>query len=137
MARERRKKKEDLDFFIAFFEGVLRRSPCFVEALMALAEAYTRKGLYGKGLEVDEQLVALRPQDPVCRYNIACSYSLLGRVEEALRQLRQAIELGYEDFSYMAQDPDLVNVRQDRRFQDLYKLTAASRPRILKTPSDD
>ena len=38
-------KKRDLDFEISFFGGIVRRRPDYVEALIPLAEAYTRKGL--------------------------------------------------------------------------------------------
>lgn len=113
------RNREDLDFEIDFFEGILARDPNYSEPLMALGNAYIRKGDYGKGLEVDRRLAALRPSDPVVFYNLACSLSLLKRVDEAFDALERAIGLGYSGYDYMLQDEDLVNVRRDPRFSQI------------------
>jgi len=103
----------------SFFEGLVRRDPNFVDALMPLAELYTKKGLHEKGLEVDERLSKLRPQDPVVHYNLACSFALCGKKEEAFRALERAIELGYDDFEHLKKDTDLKSLRGDPRFKSL------------------
>ena len=46
-----------------------------------------------------------------------CRYSLLERVDSALKALRRAIELGYDELDHMMQDPHLENARADRRFR--------------------
>lgn len=114
-------KQEDLDFQIEFYEGILREKPNFVEALVVLGEIYTRKGLYKRGLKVDKRLVELKPDNPIIHYNLACSFSLLGEIGDAFRALRKAIRLGYDDFGFMNKDPDLENLRGDRRFRELSK----------------
>lgn len=83
--------------------------------MIALAEDYTRKELYDKGLILDKKLVSLRPDDEVVRYNLACDYSLLKEPELCLEALEKAIQLGYSDFKYMLEDPDLEYIRQDKR----------------------
>jgi len=108
--------KGDLDFEIAFLEGVLALWPDYVDALKPLAEDYTRRGLYVKGLQADEKLAALLPSDPVVRYNLACSYALARRPQAALDALGAAVELGYDDAEHMSQDEDLVSIRSDKRF---------------------
>jgi len=115
----KRKEPEDLDFEIDFFEGIVERSPDYEEPLMALGHAYTRSGDYRKGLNVDQRLVQLRPQDPVAHYNLACSLSLLGDLEEAFDALERAIDVGYTDYSFMLGDPDLGNLRKDPRFPQI------------------
>ena len=40
-------------------------------------------------------------------YNLACSYSLTQQCELAAEALNTAINLGYNDFGWMARDPDL------------------------------
>lgn len=112
------KKELDLDFEIRFFENILRDRPDFDQALIALGEAYTRKGLYQEGLKVDEKLARLRPDDPMVLYNLACSYSLLERVDESLSTMKAAIFYGYEDFEHLKNDADLLNLRQDKRFTE-------------------
>ena len=110
--------KEEMDFEIHFYENVLRNAPAFIEALIALGDVYTKRGLYQKGLEIDLRLSALRSEDSVVFYNLACSYCLLNDVSAALRALRQAVELGYDDFTHLESDTDLLNLLKDDDFQE-------------------
>jgi hypothetical protein len=56
---------------------------------------------------MDRRLVRLQPANATAHYNLACSLALTRRRSAALRSLRQAVELGYSDFDWMSQDPDL------------------------------
>ncbi|MFB3919446.1 hypothetical protein BU251_08105 [Candidatus Velamenicoccus archaeovorus] len=123
--------KEDLDFQIVFFEGILRRRPDYVDALIVLGEIYTKKGLYRKGLRVDKKLSRLRPDNPIVYYNLACSFSLLGDLSKSFEAIERAIALGYEDIAFMCKDPDLSNLRQDERFEELVE-----KAKRLKRPED-
>jgi len=108
-----------LDFELAFFGDILDSSPDYVDVLRIMAGLLTLKGRVAEGLSVDKRLVKLRPEDPLARYNLACSLALLNRREQSLRTLRKAIELGYRDFRYMREDHDLDSIRQDPRFREL------------------
>lgn len=108
-----------LDFEIDFYRAIVAQAPKYVDALMLLGEAYTRKGLYAEGLEVDRRLSALRPGDPIVHYNLACSYSLTRRKKEAVESLERSIELGYRDLAHLAKDSDLAYLRGDRSFHRL------------------
>lgn len=122
MARKKRNsEKIDYDFEISFYEKLLEKRPHFIQALIALGNVYTQRGDYEKGLEIDLRLSWLRRDDPVVYYNLACSYSLLERIDEALSSLKKSIELGYEDFNHLRRDPDLENLKKDKRFQCLLK----------------
>jgi hypothetical protein len=120
-APSRSAEKSQLDFELEFFEGVLHRNPDFVDALRVHGNNLTLKGRYVEGLKIDRRLVQLRPRDPLAHYNLACSYSLLKRIDPALRALRKAIELGYSDFRYLREDRDLAAVRKDPRFRQLLR----------------
>lgn len=109
-------KSNSLDFEIRFFEGLVKDNPRFIDALIPLAEAYTKKGLHKKGLTIDKRLARLRKSDPVVHYNLACSYALLSQSKEALSALRKAIELGYSDFNYLLKDKDLKNIQNHPDF---------------------
>ena len=113
------KSGDALDFEIDFYERVLQKKPDFVDALLPLAEAYTRKGLHEKGLIIDEQLAKLCPDDPEVHYNLACSYALTGQCDLAAESLDAAINLGYRDFKWMAQDPDLKNLRLHAEYKKI------------------
>ncbi len=106
-----------LAFDIDFCEAVLRSQPENLAALEALGNAYTRVGKIDEGLEIDRRLVRLLPESAVAHYNLACSLSLLARVDEAVETLERAVRLGYRDFDYLERDPDLENVRRDARYK--------------------
>jgi len=110
---------EDFEWEIGFFKGIVETSPEYVDALVNLANLYTRCGLYEQGLEMDRRLARLCPDDAIIRYNLACSLSLLENVEESLDELEKAIKLGYKDYHHMLKDDDLRNVRHERRFEEL------------------
>ncbi|MFC1594268.1 hypothetical protein ACFL38_02970 [Candidatus Omnitrophota bacterium] len=118
-AYNRKKKKDTLDFEIKFYEELLQKQPNFVQALIVLADAYTKKGYYEKGLTIDKRLAELKPDDPIVFYNLACSYSLMNQIDLSLEALSKAAEHGYDDAAYMQQDADLYNVRADVRFECL------------------
>ena len=110
---------ENLDFEISFYEDLLKENPDFVDALIALGDAYTKKGRYKEGLEIDKRLVRLKPQEPIIHYNLACSYSLLKMSDVCLQTLERAIHLGYREFGFMEKDPDLNFIRKDPRYRNL------------------
>lgn len=87
--------------------------------LVSLGHIYSRLKKHRKGLETDQILVNLYPEDPCFYYNLACSHSLLGQVDEAIRILGHALELGYDNFKGLQDDPDLDNLREDPRYEDL------------------
>src|SRR4051812_46144653 len=110
-----------LDFELDFFSRILERQPNFVDVLRVMGNNLTLKGRYAEGLVIDKRLCQLRPNDPLAHYNLACSYALLKRPEQALKTLRRAVELGYRDFRYMREDRDLDSIRHDRRFRQLLR----------------
>lgn len=112
-----REEERELDIRISFLEGLVQRDPGYFEALQVLGDDYTKRGKYVAGLKIDEQLSQLRPADPLVHYNLACSYSLTGNFNQALAALERALNLGYQDFKWLAQDPDL----SDLRMHPLYK----------------
>ena len=115
-------EKRDLDTKIKFMEGLVRRDPDYVDALQLLGDHYTRSGRYVDGLQVDERLARLEPQNPLVFYNLACSYSLTEEYDRAVFALHQAIELGYRDFTWLARDPDLKKLRTNPAYAELKEL---------------
>ena len=114
-------KQSQLDFELDFFESILVRNPDYVDVLRVHGNNLTLKGRFADGLKIDRRLVDLRPKDALAHYNLACSYSLLKKIDLALRALKKAVELGYRDFRYMREDHDLATVRKDPRFRQLLR----------------
>jgi len=106
-------------FLREFLEVEISRHPDNVEALAELGQVYTNRGEWEAGLQVDLRLVELVPQSSTAYYNLACSYALLGRNQEAIDSLEQAVKLGYDDGDFMLQDEDLASLREEQRFRAL------------------
>lgn len=100
---------------------MLRKVPDYVDVLRVVGNLLSLKGRFAEGLLVDKRLVQLRKGDPLAYYNLACSYALLKKSDQAILTLRRALELGYSDFRYLREDQDLSTVRQDPRFRMLIK----------------
>lgn len=110
-------KSKDLDFEINFLEGVVNHRPNYIDALVPLSHAYTRRGFYEKGLEIDKRLAGLCKDDPIIHYNLACSYALLGKTPKSFMALKKAVRLGFSDFEHIKTDVDLKVLREHKPFQ--------------------
>jgi len=113
------KTKKDTAFDIQFFESVLRRYGRDVRALTQLGHLYTAEGRIDDGLAVDRRLARLCPDDPLVHYNLACSLSLKRLKPQAMRSLRKAVELGYDDPDFLYQDSDLACLHSLKSFRTL------------------
>ncbi|MCU0722813.1 MAG: tetratricopeptide repeat protein [Planctomycetes bacterium] len=89
----------------------LNREGC---ALMRDGKHAEAEAMFSRMLEID-------PVNDTALYNLACSASLQGKVEEALRLLREAFRKGYADVRHAREDPDLENLRGDPRFEALLR----------------
>ena len=120
-SRKKTKAKDprELDVEISFLEGLVRRDPAYVEALQILGDDYTQRGRIEEGLQVDQKLSQLEPQNPLVFYNLACSLSLAGKLDEAAQAVESALDLGYRDFKWLSRDPDLKALRKHPHYARL------------------
>lgn len=109
-------RRSQADFEIDFLERILNRDPYYVEVLMRLGELFADKGWHRRTLQIDQRLAQLRPRDACAIYNLACSYALLHQVEDAMRELRRAVSLGFQDYRQLMIDPDLASLRLTQDF---------------------
>ena len=107
-----RQEKRDLDIEIGFLEGLVHRDPAYIDALQLLGDDYTKRGKYLAGLRIDHKLSILRPRDPLVFYNLACSLCLSRQYDDAAVALERSIDRGYRDFRWLAEDPDLYDLRK-------------------------
>jgi hypothetical protein len=108
-------------FEIEFFEAVLRRNPCLVEAVRVHAHNLAAARLDSRALFWDCRHARLRPDDPIPHYNIACMLARLGQIDEAFAALDRAIRLGYPLRRRILRDPDLRPLRDDPRYPALVR----------------
>ena len=124
MSRKAGKQDREADHLFDQFEiglglAVADQDPKNAPALEMLGCALTRVGRYDEALRIDQELAVLRPKDATVHYNLACSHSLLDNMDEAIKELKSAFDLGYHDYRHLLRDPDLRKVRKDRRFKAL------------------
>jgi tetratricopeptide (TPR) repeat protein len=119
--KRNRINQRELDTKIEFMEGLVRRDPEYVDALQLLGDHYTQRGRYTDGLQVDERLARLEPDSPLVFYNLACSYSLTDQFDRTALALEKALQLGYNDFTWLARDPDLKKFRQQPAYREIQK----------------
>lgn len=67
-------------------------------------------GAYSVSAEVGQRRF-MRSPDGVVAFNVACSLTKLGRLDEAMRWLQQAIAEGWHDLAVLDADPDLEALR--------------------------
>ncbi len=113
--------KPDPQFEIAFFEAVHRRCPGYVDVVGLLGGLYTKVGRIADGLKMDRKLVRLEPDNATAHYNLVCSLALCKKRPDALKSLRKALSLGYDDLDWMRQDPDLEILKDNPEFQKLLR----------------
>lgn len=105
-----------LAFEVSVAEVHARSHPEDLDALRTLAYAYTAAGRLEDALATDRRLVEADPTRADLRYDLACSFALLSRNEEALDELEKAVALGFRDAEHLSEDTDLDGLRKDPRF---------------------
>jgi tetratricopeptide (TPR) repeat protein len=81
--------------------------------------ALCRLGRPEEGLMWAEKALEIDPNDAGVRYNVACLYSLQGKVDEAIGCLEEALQGGFRNKEWFENDPDLDPLRGHPRFQSL------------------
>lgn len=90
-----------------------------VEIFMAQGLRYLREDEYEKAAAEFLKILEIAPEDELAHYNLACTYSLWGRADEAFESLRLALENGFDGFDHMEKDEDLDPIREDGRYREL------------------
>jgi TolB-like protein/Flp pilus assembly protein TadD/tRNA A-37 threonylcarbamoyl transferase component Bud32 len=102
-------------------ERHLEFNPDDDRALYLGANALVQLGERQKGLDWAARALAVDPEDSGVLYNLACVYALAGDIEGALGHLDKAIRNGFGHREWLENDPDLVSLRADPRFEALLK----------------
>ena len=103
--------------FLARCEREFALHPEFTAAAFAGAGALSVLGEHERALELANSALAIEPNDHITLYNVACVYSVLGRVDEAIDLLERAMPgASAHRHAWMQQDPDLDPLREHPRF---------------------
>jgi len=85
------------------------------------AGAMIRLGQHERGLKWAKRALALDPDDPAILYNVACNFSGLDMIEEAIDCLERTVKVGAAYKDWMMNDTDLDPLRRNQRFKALVK----------------
>lgn len=67
--------------------------------------------------------IRLKIQPPIWYYNYACALARMGKKDEAIQALEQAIASGYDETDHAKDDDDLASLRTDARFTKLMDMS--------------
>ena len=105
---------------IEVYEKHLRKVPEDARARVLLGSSYAAVGRSEDATREGNLAMALRPDDAIIMYNVACLFSNLKKKPEALLALRKAFKAGFTDPQWTRQDPDLAFLRDEPEFEELY-----------------
>ncbi|MBI5366635.1 MAG: hypothetical protein HZA54_06335 [Planctomycetes bacterium] len=104
--------------------------------------ALSQLALLHARLEENDQALAcylkardLAPGHPVLRYNLACSYAILGKADDAFRELEAAVGCGFDQWEWVRMDGDLEKLHADPRWEPLLE-RMSRRPPAGHPPSE-
>lgn len=102
------------------------------ETALVAGDAELAASLYERWLEAN-------PGDVVAWYNYACAFALLGRKDEALRTLEDAVTAGWRDSTWTSRDPDLTTLHGDLEFARILdrigELSRLERASVTRRPA--
>jgi len=104
-------------------ERHLELHPDDARALYLGANALCQLGDRERSLEWAQLALAIDPDDAGILYNVACVYSLQGKVEEAIDCLDKAMIHGFWYKRWAAHDSDLDSLRNHPRFKSLMEVS--------------
>ncbi len=103
----------------ALFEVATQKSPDTAMLWFSYAYCLHMGGEYEKAIDAHKKAAAFDETRGISLYNLACAYSLTGRIDEAMEVLHASHEAGFDLEDLIEDDSDLDNLREDPRFMKL------------------
>lgn len=113
------KRNEARKRTLEVIEKRLQSSPNDARALCFGSVNLLEAGQTEKGMEWLERAKKSQGEDALNLYNVACVYSNIGEIEEALNCLEKSFRKGMAEVDWMMNDSDLDNLRDHPRFKAL------------------
>ena len=105
---------------VAIYEEHLKKIPEDARVRVLLGGDYAKQGRFEDAKREADMAMALRPDDSMILYNIACVFCGMNNAADALKAIKKAWESGYRDATWTRQDPDLALLHGDPEFDRLY-----------------
>lgn len=104
---------------IELIERALGINPDDARARYMGAANFAAIGEKDKAIEWANLALRSSEDEPMVYYNAACTFAVLEEHERAIDLLERAVQLGWGDRAWMANDSDLASLRSHPRFQAL------------------
>ncbi len=114
-------EKEQYEQAIIRYENVITIKSNYLPAYNGKARALKRLGDREGAIKILEKLVLLDKDYESAYYNIACYKSISKKPEEAIDNLKKAIELNKENIGLAKEDKDFDNIRNNQEFKKVIK----------------
>lgn len=119
---ERGAKDADYQNAIKYYKQLIEKDPDLLLAPFNLGLVYAKQKNYKEAIKTTEEALkkSTEKNDKVY-YNLACFYSLDGEKNSAIKNFEEAVKLGFRDFDKIAEDKDLDNIRDEKKFIKIVK----------------
>lgn len=107
---------EQWDEAIAQFRKIVKSQPNNGNAWLNLGFCLMKVNKIDEAMETQVKAAKFEESRILANYNIACIHSLNKEADKALEYLKKAVDLGFDDYEFMTNDPDFDFIRQDPRY---------------------
>ncbi len=112
-------QQKNLDRARKHLQQAARLAPDPVLALNNLTTVLVMQKKYEEAANTLRHLSRLKPHNPAIYYNLACVYALKNEKETSVETLKRAVDLGYNRWHHLKNDPDLANIHDTAYFKRL------------------
>lgn len=112
-------KLSDHDGAVKAFADAIILEPARADYYNGMGLAFYRKKSYPEALKLFVAATEVDPNDATARYNEACVLSLMGRGEEAVNTLAEAVSLDPRLLQNARSDTDFENIKGNLKYREL------------------
>ena len=88
-----------------------------MSAFRDLSHLYSRAGEHEKSEKTIREIIERFGGSSTDHFNLACTLSMQDRQDEALEELKKAVEKGFTNVSWMKTDGEIAKLRATEEFQ--------------------
>ena len=101
-------------------EAQISKVPEDARARVLLAGDYAILNRLDDAIREANMAMILRPNDALMMYNLACTFCMMNKKDEAMSALRKSAAAGFHDIDWIRRDPDLNLLHDDPEFDRLF-----------------